>query len=130
MWQMAGQGPMLGQLGHFRNYAPEALAYPIERYANEGRRLYGVLDRRMHGRRFVAGEAFSIADIACWPWLLFRSQHGIDLEPYPDLARWFQDIGSRPAVQRALEGFVVPPPPKFDEEARRNLFGPAPGVSR
>jgi GST-like protein len=78
MWQMAGQGPMLGQAGHFRNYAPEKVPYGIIRYTKESARLYGVLDKRLEGREWIAGD-YSIADIACWPWIFFREQHGIDL---------------------------------------------------
>src|SRR3984957_15107839 len=76
MWQMAGQGPMLGQAGHFRNYAPEKIPYGIERYSKEAARLYRVLNTRLAGREFIAGD-YSIADIACWPWMLFRAHHGI-----------------------------------------------------
>jgi len=123
MWQMAGQGPMLGQCGHFRNYAPEKIPYGIDRYTNEGKRLYDVLDRRLEGRSYVAGDDYTIADVACWPWILFRSHHGIALEDYPNLERWYHTVADRPAVVRALDGFVVPPPPEFDEQARKSLFG-------
>jgi GSH-dependent disulfide-bond oxidoreductase len=121
-WQMAGQGPMFGQAGHFRNYAPEKIPYAIERYTNEAARLYRVLDTQLQGREFIAG-AYSIADIVCWPWLVFRTHHGIPIENYPDVARWFHAIESRPAVRRALGDFTVPLPPTFDEKARALLFG-------
>jgi GST-like protein len=122
MWQMAGQGPMLGQAGHFRNYAPEKIPYGIERYTNEAARLYRVLDTRLKGREFLAGD-FSIADIACWPWILFRTHHGVAMEQYPDVHRWFRAIDARAAVRRALGDFVAPPPAVFDEKSREILFG-------
>jgi GSH-dependent disulfide-bond oxidoreductase len=122
MWQMAGQGPMLGQAGHFRNYAPEKIAYGIDRYTNEASRLYRVLDTRLAGREFLCGE-YSIADIACWPWILFRAHHGIAIEDYPEVHRWFSALESRPAVRRALGDFVAPPPAEFDAKSRAILFG-------
>lgn len=122
MWQMAGQGPMLGQAGHFRNYAPEKIPYGIERYTKEAARLYRVLNTRLTGREFIAGD-YSIADIACWPWILFRTHHGVSLEDYPEVHRWFRAIDARPAVRRTLGDFVVQPPPVFDEETRATLFG-------
>ena len=121
MWQMAGQGPMAGQAGHFRNYAPEKIPYGIQRYSKEIARLYGVLDARLAGREFVAGD-YSIADIACWPWILFRSHHGIVLEDYPEVARWFAALRARPAVERAMVGIEVQEPQTFDEETKRILF--------
>jgi GSH-dependent disulfide-bond oxidoreductase len=122
MWQMAGQGPMLGQAGHFRNYAPERIPYGIERYTNEADRLYRVLDTRLKGREFIAGD-YSVADIACWPWILFRSHHGIAIEDYPEVHRWFGAINERAAVRRALGDFVAPPPATFDEKSRAVLCG-------
>src|SRR3546814_3217248 len=83
------QGPMCGQAGHFRNYAPEKIPYAIDRYTNEANRLYRVLDTRLAGRAFIAG-AYSIADMACWPWILFRAHHGVAIEDYPDLHRWYR----------------------------------------
>lgn len=121
MWQMAGQGPMLGQAGHFRNYAPDSIPYAIQRYSKEAARLYGVLDARLKGREFVAGD-YSIADIACWPWILFRDHHGIDLADFPEVDRWFQAMRLRPAVERAMTGIEVSPPQSFDDETRRILF--------
>jgi len=121
MWQMAGQGPMAGQAGHFRNYAPETIPYGIQRYSREIARLYGVLDTRLKGRAFVAGD-YSIADIACWPWILFRDHHGIALDEYPEVARWFRAIGERPAVKRAMAGVAIATPRNLDEDARRILF--------
>lgn len=121
MWQMAGQGPMLGQAGHFRNYAPEPNPYGIKRYSAEAARLYGVLDRRLDGREWIAGD-FSIADIACWPWMLFRSHHGIELDSYPHVARWYAAMEARPAFARAMPDFDPPAPITPDEETRRILF--------
>lgn len=121
MWQMAGQGPMLGQAGHFRNYAPEKVPYGIIRYTKESARLYGVLDKRLEGREWIAGD-YSIADIACWPWIFFREQHGIDLADYPNIARWYQAIHERSAIIRAIGTDPAPKPLNLDAEAMRLLF--------
>lgn len=121
MWQMAGQGPMLGQAGHFRNYAPEPNPYGIRRYSDEAARLYRVLDARLAGNEWVAGD-FSIADIACFPWILFRAHHGIALEDYPNVARWFTAVDARPSVACAIPDFVAPEPIVPDEQTRRILF--------
>jgi GST-like protein len=122
MWQMAGQGPMCGQAGHFRNYAPEKIPYGIDRYSNEVKRLYKVLDLQLKGREFVAG-GFSIADCACWPWTIFNVHHGIDLGDYPEVERWRRAIDARPAVRRALGDFEVPPPrTTWTEEERKVMF--------
>ncbi len=104
-WQMAGLGPMAGQAGYFRVYAPEPVPFAIERYTRELARLYGVLDRRLAEREYVAGE-YSIADIACYPWFVPHAGHGQDLAAFPHLARWFAAIAARPATQRAYEGVV------------------------
>jgi GSH-dependent disulfide-bond oxidoreductase len=104
MWQMGGQGPMLGQAHHFRNYAPEQIPYAIDRYNNETRRLYRVLNTRLTGREFIAGD-YSIADIACWPWIQFRAHHGVELAAFPEVERWFNAIDARPAVRRALPDY-------------------------
>jgi GST-like protein len=122
MWQMAGQGPMVGQAGHFRNYAPEQIPYAIERYSNEAQRLYRVLDTRLEGREFIAGD-YSIADIACWPWIIFRASHGVAIEDFPNIERWYRAIEARPAVRRALDGFEPTAVPSFTEEERAVLFG-------
>lgn len=121
MWQMAGQGPMLGQSGHFRNYAPEKVPYALKRYGFETERLYRVLDTRLAGREFVADD-YSIADIACWPWIHFRAQHGVDLADYPNVARWFTALYARPAVIRAVGTEPAPQPLTLDEDARRMVF--------
>jgi GST-like protein len=103
MFQMGGVGPMFGQYGHFHNYAPEELAYPRERYANEVKRLHRVLDKRLSAAEYLAGDAYSIADIATWPWLRFPERRGIDFADYPSVRRWFKAIAARPAVQRGIE---------------------------
>ena len=122
MWQMAGQGPMLGQAGHFRNYAPERIPYATERFTLEAKRLYRVLNTRLAGRAFIAGD-YSIADIACWPWILFRHHHGVDLKDYPQVERWFRAIEARAAVQEVMRGVEVLPPQTFTDEQRQILFG-------
>lgn len=122
MWQMGGQGPMCGQAGHFRNYAPEKIPYAIDRYSNEVRRLYGVLDTRLAGRDFIAGD-YSIADMACWPWILFRDHHGVALADFPNVERWYAAIEARPAVRRALADYQPIPPMTFTDAQRAVLFG-------
>lgn len=107
-WQIAGLGPMAGQAGWFRVYAPRRDDFAIDRYTRELRRLYGVLDRHLAGRRFIAGEELSIADIACWPWIVSHAGHGQTLDDLPNLARWFADIDARPATRRAFEGYEDP----------------------
>jgi GST-like protein len=102
-WQMAGLGPMAGQNGYFRGYAPEPVPFAVTRYTNETRRLYGVLDRQLAGRAFIAGE-YSIADIACYPWIVPHQGHGMALGAFPNLRRWFDAVTARPATRRAYEG--------------------------
>ncbi|MEP9377378.1 glutathione binding-like protein [Aquabacter sp. CN5-332] len=101
-WQMAGLGPTAGQTTHFRVYAPEKLPYAIDRFVNEVNRLYGVLDRRLKNREFVAGD-YSIADMAIYPWIVQYDRHGQNLSDFPQLKRWFEAVGQRPAVVRAYE---------------------------
>ena len=101
-WQMGGLGPMLGQHGHFRLYAPEQIPYAIERYERETRRLYGVLERRLEGREHVCGD-YSIADMACWPWVVTHKAQGIDLAELPNLARWYEALKQRPALRRGYD---------------------------
>lgn len=107
-WQIGGLGPMAGQAHHFREYAPamikdqRQLAYSVDRYSNEVHRLYGVMDRRLDGRDFLA-DAYSIADIACWPWVLNWRRQGIHLPDFPRVEVWFQRIEARPAVRKAIE---------------------------
>jgi GST-like protein len=102
MFQMGGVGPMFGQYGHFHSYAPEKLPYAMDRYANEVKRLHRVLDKRLAEAAFLAGDAYSIADIATYPWLRFPERRGIDFADYPNVRRWFETIDARPAVQRGV----------------------------
>jgi len=124
MFQMGGVGPMLGQAHHFRNYAPERVPYGIERYTNEAKRLYGVLDRRLAvtGNWLAAGE-YSIADIATWPWIRSHANQGIELADYPNVVRWFERIGERAAVRRAITVLADRRKPTMDDKAREVLFG-------
>jgi GST-like protein len=101
MWQMAGLGPMAGQNHHFVQYAPEKLQYAIDRYVNETNRLYGVLDRRLSQHTFLAGEEYSIADIAVYPWVVPWERQQQKLSDTPHLERWFRQVAARPATQRA-----------------------------
>ncbi len=101
MWQMGGLGPMLGQTHHFRNYAPEQIPYAINRYTNEAQRLYGVLDKQLGKRDFIAGD-YSIADIASFPWINSWERQGIDLSDYSNVKKWFERVQARPAVQKGL----------------------------
>lgn len=122
-WQMAGLGPMAGQNHHFGNYAREPIPYAIDRYVRETGRLYAVLDHHLRGREFIAGE-YSIADIACYPWVLPERQRQ-HLDDFPDLERWKRAIAARPATKRAyaLAKTVNVKPAVSDEESRRILFG-------
>lgn len=101
-WQMGGLGPMAGQCHHFRNYAPEKLPYAIDRYTNEVNRLYGVMNIRLKDRDFLAGK-YSIADMACWPWVVPWKNQGQDLDEFKHLKKWFERVGNRPAVQRGFK---------------------------
>lgn len=123
-WQMGGLGPMAGQNHHFSNYAPEKLPYAIDRYVRETSRLYAVLDKRLADRAFVAG-AYSIADLACYPWIVPYERQGQKIEDFPNLKRWFEAIRARPAVIRAYEkGKSINPSPGIQtEEQRKILFG-------
>jgi len=122
-WQVAGLGPMAGQNHHFARYAPEKIPYAIERYVKETNRLYGVLNKRLAGRDFIAGE-YSIADIACYPWTVSHEAQGQRLEDFPRLQRWFEAIRERPATQRAYEkAKAINTNPTVTEEAKRILFG-------
>ena len=102
-WQVGGLGPMAGQAHHFRNYAPEKIAYGIDRYTNEVNRLYGVMDRRLENIRYLGGAEYSIADMASIGWMKPYRDQGQDLEEFPQLKRWFEEIMARPAVIRGLE---------------------------
>ena len=124
-WQMGGLGPMAGQNHHFGTYAPEKIPYAINRYINETARLYGVMDKRLADREFLAG-AYSIADMACYPWVVPYTRQGMNLDDFPNLKRWFETIAARPATIRAYQiakDMSAPTTPSHDEEARRLLFG-------
>ena len=123
MWQMAGFGPMLGQNHHFNHYAPEKVPYAIDRYLKETERLYGVLDDRLEGREYVAGD-YSIADIAIYPWVVAHDKQGQNLEDYPHVKRWFESIRHRPAVIRAYaRGLEINSQTTVDAQSRAVLFG-------
>lgn len=122
-WQMGGLGPMAGQNHHFVQYAPEPLPYAIDRYVKETNRLYGVLDRQLAGRSYIAGD-YSIADMACYPWIVPHERQQQRLEDFPQLQQWFAAISQRPAVIRAYEkGASLRSEATMTEESRRILFG-------
>jgi GST-like protein len=122
-WQMGGLGPMLGQNHHFRNYTTEKIAYAIDRYVKETERLYGVLDERLADREFVAGD-YSIADMACYPWILLYDRQGQNLDEFPNLKRWLETIQRREAVQRAYAiAKTINTGQTMTEEAKKILFG-------
>ncbi|WP_226016009.1 glutathione S-transferase N-terminal domain-containing protein [Novosphingobium sp. FKTRR1] len=124
-WQIAGLGPMLGQHGHFALYAPERLPYPTERYRHETLRLYGVLDRRLTGREYIAAEEYTIADIACWPWVRTWKAQGVPLADFPAVQAWYDRLKLRDGLRRgvALGADRVRRRPQDDAEAARTLFG-------
>ena len=124
-WQMGGLGPMAGQNHHFGTYAPEKIPYAIERYVKETSRLYGVLNKQLaDGRAYIAGE-YSIADMACYPWVVPHERQRQKLEDFPHLAAWFARIKARPATVRAYARAqdYAAPSPQMDEAARKLLFG-------
>jgi GST-like protein len=123
-WQMGGLGPMAGQNHHFSQYAPEKIPYAIERYTKETARLYGVLNKHLaDGRDYIASE-YSIADMACYPWVVPYEKQGQKLEDFPHLAQWFTRVAQRPATLRAYAvAKTVNVAPTVDEEAKRVLFG-------
>ena len=124
MWQMGGLGPMAGQNHHFNRYAPEKIPYAQERYIRETARLYGVLDKRLADRDFIAGD-YSIADMAAYPWIVPHEAQGQKLEDFPNLKRWFDAIAARPATVTAYaKGDAVSDASKpMTDEQRQNLFG-------
>ena len=130
-WQMGGLGPMAGQNHHFVQYAPEPLPYAIERYVKETSRLYGVLNRQLaDGREYIAG-AYSIADMACYPWVVPHEKQRQNLADFPHLAQWFARIGQRPATVRAYQrGKAINSTPTVSEEAKKLLFGQDAGTVR
>ncbi len=123
MFQMGSIGPMLGQTHHFRIYAPEKIGYAIERYSNEARRLYGVMDRRLAKSRYIAGPDYGIADIAIFPWLRSWKNQGIEWSEFPHLKGWFDEIAARPAVQRGVEVLAGLRKPLAGDKEREVLFG-------
>ncbi len=125
MWQMGGLGPMAGQNHHFGVYAPEKLPYAINRYVNETNRLYGVLNRRLEGRTFIAGDDYSIADIAAYPWVVPWQRQQQNLDDFPNLKRWFYAIQARPATARAYaKGEALSQNrASVTEEGKKILFG-------
>lgn len=123
-WQMGGLGPMAGQNHHFSVYAPEKIPYAIDRYVKETGRLYGVLNKQLDGRAFIGGDEISIADFACYPWIVPHERQSQDLNDFPNVKRWFEAIKARPAVVRAYEkGQPWANPAPMSEEAKKVLFG-------
>jgi GSH-dependent disulfide-bond oxidoreductase len=123
MFQMGGVGPMLGQAHHFRIYAPEKIGYAIDRYTNEAKRLYGVMNRQLARHKYIAGPEYSIADIAIFPWLRSWKNQGIHWNDHPHLKGWFDEIAARPAVLRGVEVLANQRKPLVDDRAREMLFG-------
>lgn len=123
MFQMGGLGPMLGQNHHFRLYAPQKIDYAIERYTNEAKRLYGVLDERLKKYPYIVGNEYTIADIAIFPWTRRWDKQGMDLKDYPNFKRWFEMVGARPAVQRGVEVLTTLRKPEMDSKEKEQLFG-------
>jgi GST-like protein len=124
MFQMGGVGPMLGQNHHFRIYAPEKIPYAIDRYTNEAKRLYGVMDKQLALGKYIAGNSYSIADMAIYPWLRNWKNQGIDWADFPRLKEWFDLIGDRPAVKRGCEVLAdLRKPLQNDKKAMETLFG-------
>ena len=123
MFQMGSVGPMLGQAHHFRIYAPEKIGYAIDRYTNEARRLYGVIDKRLARSTYLGGSEYSIADMAVFPWLRSWKNQGVTLGDYPHLKGWFDELAARPAVQRGVAVLADLRKPITDDKAREALFG-------
>ena len=123
MFQMGGVGPMLGQAHHFRIYAPEKIDYAYDRYTNEAKRLYSVMDKQLEGQKFIAGQQYSVADVAIFPWLRSWQNQGIDWKDYPRLKDWFDRVEARPAVQRGVAVLADARKPLTDDKARNALFG-------
>ncbi len=124
MFQMGGLGPMLGQAHHFRQYAPESIEYAVTRYTREAGRLYRVMDTRLGEAPFLAGADYTIADIACFPWVRSIEKQGHTLDDHPNVKRWFELIGSRPAVQRGVALLAERRTDlATDAQAREAMFG-------
>lgn len=118
-WQVGGLGPMAGQAHHFRAFAAEVVPYGVERYTNEVNRLYGVLERQLGEREYIAGD-YSIADMACWPWVVPHERQGQRLECFPNVKRWFEAVRARPAIERAC---ALGQERMADAEAQQYLYG-------
>ena len=126
MFQMGNLGPICGQAHHFREAAPERVPYAINRFTNEAERLYHVMDRRLKEIDYLAGKNYSIADIACWPWVRVHRYHGQRWEDFPNVKRWFDDVAARPAVQKGMKLLINKRAKTRDvlhQEARDILFG-------
>ena len=125
MFQMGHIGPMLGQAHHFLQYAPEKIEYAMKRYSNEANRLYGVVDRELQNREWIACNEYTIADIAIFPWLRAPERQGVNIDHYPTLKRWRERIAARPAVKRGVEVLADRrrPTPSFSKEQAEVLFG-------
>ncbi|MDO9358488.1 MAG: glutathione binding-like protein [Polaromonas sp.] len=123
MFQMGGVGPMLGQAHHFRIYAPEKIAYAVDRYTHEARRLYGVMDKQLQTSRFIACDEYTLADVAVYPWLRSWQNQGIDWADYPRLKDWFDLVSERPAVQRGVQVLANLRKPERTDKEREMLFG-------
>ena len=124
-WQVAGLGPMLGQHGHFALYAPERITYATDRYRREALRLYGVLDKRLEGREFIAAGQYTIADMACFPWIQTWKAQGIPISDFPALHAWYERLKAREGLRRgmALGRERINRRPQDDATARKLLFG-------
>jgi GSH-dependent disulfide-bond oxidoreductase len=123
MWQMGGLGPMLGQAHHFRIYAPTKIDYAYDRYTNEAKRLYGVLNKQLADRAYLCGDEYTIADIACFPWTRSTQNQGIDWADFPHVKRWHDAIAARPAVAKGVTVLADLRKPLVDEKAKEALFG-------
>ena len=123
MFQMGGVGPMLGQAHHFRIYAPEKIPYAVDRYTNEAKRLYGVMNKQLAKSKYIAGPDYGVADIAIFPWLRSWKNQGIDWNDYPHLKGWFDEIAARPAVMRGVEVLADLRKPITGDKEREILFG-------
>jgi GST-like protein len=123
MFQMGGVGPMLGQTHHFRMYAPEKINYAINRYTNEAKRLYGVMDRQLATSKYIACGQYTVADVAIFPWLRSWENQGIDWADYPHLKKWFDGVSERPAVQRGVKVLADLRRPLTGDKVRDILFG-------
>ncbi|RKP57473.1 glutathione binding-like protein [Pararobbsia silviterrae] len=123
MFQMGGVGPMFGQTHHFRMYAPEQIEYAVNRYTKEAGRLYGVMDTQLGKHAYLAGDDYTIADIATFPWTRSWANQGQQLSDFPNVERWFNAIASRPAVQRGVEVLANARKPLQDDKAKETLFG-------